>query len=109
MHKRSRTAIEKILSVSGNGKMSCAEDGSWVKVEGAFDSFEVHRLASGKWVVAEWSERHNQWQSSDFTAQVRQDNPQSRYAFAHSLSALSAQLKKYHSPASAIKSVLFSD
>lgn len=104
MNPRSKTAITNLAnSFKTPCKVLFAEDGSWARLSNEDITAEAHKLASGKWIIAAWSERHNQWQSDDFTRDAREYNPSSVYCFANSLEGLRKNVRCYKSAAEALK------
>jgi hypothetical protein len=70
------------------------------------NTYEAHKLDTGCWMLAHWSEMHSQWQSSDFSAFFAKHNPQAVYCFARSLESLAGDIKTYKSATAAIKSAI---
>lgn len=68
------------------------------------NTLTVRQLENGRWICAYWSDMHNQWQSSDFSAAFAKANPQACYCFARSLNALAGDIATYPSAVAAIRS-----
>ena len=69
---------------------------------GILNTYEVHRVAGG-WIIAHWSNRNCQWQSSD----VRGAEQSFCYAFARTLQGLADYgVTVYRSPSEALRSAM---
>lgn len=68
----------------------------------------VHKLQSGHWILAEWSELHSQWQSRDISKSFRRANAGTRivYACARSPEGLAGMVRTYPSAAAAVRSAI---
>lgn len=72
-------------------------------------SVEAHKLSSGRWILAHWSDHHSQWQSTDFSRNFAKYNPQAVYCFSRKLDSLAGDIKTYPSSAAAVRAAFQSD
>lgn len=125
MNAHTQKAIEAALKASGSDDFTI-DDSDGLKITafiecdgytdpdgyevqaGRFMDFEIesHQLGNGRWMLAHWSERHSQWQSSDFSASFAKYNPQAVYCFSRSIEGLAGDIKTYRSATEAVKTAL---
>ena len=127
MNAKTKTAIESALRAAGEDDftLEAGDDTvtvtAFISTDGYTDPdygdevpagrsvdfvIEAHRLDNGRWILARWSERHNQWQSSDFSARFQRYNKQAVYCFARKIENLAGDIRTYEGPTAAIKSAL---
>lgn len=67
---------------------------------------QAHRLANGRWINAQWSHQHGQWQSRDITRRTARYNTNTCYVFSRNLHPLAGNCYTYRTAGQAILSVI---
>lgn len=68
----------------------------------------VHKLDSGRWVVATWNARNQKYESTDLSPRFAKANPSALYCYARTLDALvrHGDVRTYRSALDAVRSAL---
>lgn len=103
MHPRSIAAIKSALG-DEHYLLDYGSNVVRIRLPDLGASTEIRRLKSGRWIMAEWSSEHEQWQSSDYRADSPAWREQWIYAYTRNIEALpGAGIRTYRSPADAVR------